>query len=321
MSIKYCVPPRDFVEMRSRPFTSEDRTASSGTLSLCANSTSYYVLIRCTMNEIEIFKNEEFGEVRTLLVNDEPMFVGKDVALALGYSKPENALSTHVDKDDKTITLIQGSGSNYKSNTTLINESGVYSLIFSSKLPKAKAFKHWVTSEVLPAIRKTGGYIVTKQDDTPETIMARAVLIAQNTLKKMDEKLAEAKNEIARQHDRIGTLEGHLKYNIEEVKKLTPDAEYTRKTLTSTTSWNTNVIAKEIGLSAVTLNKRLQGLGIQYKEHGVWVLTHKYQNEGYTKTNTYNYPKSDGTLGTRIQTEWTEKGRRFIHELYNKGRI
>ena len=123
------------------------------------------------------------------------------------------------------------------------------------------------------------------------------------------------------QHDRIGTLEGHLKYNMEEVKKLTPDAEYTRKTLSSTTSWNTNIIAKELGLSAVTLNKRLQGLGIQYKEHGVWVLTHKYQNKGYTKTSTYNYPKSDGTLGTRIQTEWTEKGRRFIHELCDKGRI
>lgn len=163
--------------------------------------------------------------------------------------------------------------------------------------------------------------MVTKQDDTPESIMARAVLIAQNALKKRDEELAEANNQIARQQDRIGTLEGHLKYNIEEVKKLTPDAEYTRKPLTSTTSWNTNVIAKEIGLSAVMLNKRLQGLGIQYKEHGVWVLTHKYQSEGYTKTNTYNCPKSDGTLGTRIQTEWTKKGRRFIHELYDKGRI
>ena len=197
----------------------------------------------------------------------------------------------------------------------------VYRLGFKANNEVAQSFQEKLADEILPAIRKTGGYMISKADDTPELIMARAILIAQNTLKKRDEELAEAKNKIAMQHDRIGTLEGHLKYNMEEVKRLTPDAEYTRKTLSSTTSWNTNIIAKEIGLSAVTLNKRLQGLGIQYKEHGVWVLTHKYQDNGYTKTRTYNYPKSDGTLGTRIQTEWTEKGRRFIHELSDAGRI
>ena len=108
---------------------------------------------------------------------------------------------------------------------------------------------------------------------------------------------------------------------MEKVKEVTPDAEYARKTFSSTTSRTPNVIAKEIGLSAVTLNKRLQGIGIQYKEHGVWILTHKYQNRGYTKTATYNFIKSDGSVGSRIQTEWTEKGRRFIHELSDAGRI
>nr|DAP95109.1 MAG TPA: repressor domain protein [Caudoviricetes sp.] len=271
------------------------------------------------MNEIQVFKNGEFGEVRTLVVNNEPMFVGRDVALALGYKDTVNALKSHVDEEDKKGWQIT-TPSRGTQNATVINESGVYSLVFSSKLPDAKKFKHWVTSEVLPSIRKHGAYMteqtLNKALTSPDFLIQLAT-----QLKTEQEKLAEAKNEIARQHDRIGTLEGHLKYNMEEVKKLTPDAEYTRKTLTSTTSWNTNVIAKEIGMSAVTLNKRLQGLGIQYKEHGVWVLTHKYQNERYTKTNTYNYPKSDGTLGTRIQTEWTEKGRRFIHELYDKGRI
>ena len=271
------------------------------------------------MNEIEIFKNEEFGEVRTLVVNNEPMFVGSNVATILGYSNPQKAIRDHVDDDDKLTERIVLSGQNRE--VIIVNESGLYSLILSSKLPTAKKFKHWVTSEVLPAIRKNGGYMVSKPDDTPEIIMARAILIAQNTLKKRDEELAEANNQLARQHDRIGTLEGHLKYNIEEVKKLTPDAEYTLKTLSSTTSWNTNIIAKEIGLSAVTLNKRLQGLGIQYKEHGVWVLTHKYQDKGYTKTSTYSFLKQDGSVGSRIQTEWTEKGRRFIHELCDKGRI
>lgn len=271
------------------------------------------------MDEIEIFKNEEFGEVRTLVVNNEPMFVGKDVALALGYKDTVNALKSHVDEEDKMGWQIT-TPSRGTQNATVINESGVYSLVFSSKLPDAKKFKHWVTSEVLPSIRKHGAYM-TKQTLSKALTSPDFLIQLATQLKAEQEKLAKANNQIAWQHDRIGTLEGHLKYNIEEVKKLTPDAEYTRKTLTSTTSWNTNVIAKEIGLSAVTLNKRLQGLGIQYKEHGVWVLTHKYQDKGYTKTSTYNYTKSDGTLGTRIQTEWTEKGRRFIHELYDKGRI
>ena len=103
--------------------------------------------------EIQIFKNDRFGEVRTMVINDEPWFVGKDVAMMLGYAKPENAIATHVDSEDKTTTLIQGTGSNYKSKTMFINESGLYSLILSSKLPQAKEFKRWVTSEVLPQIR------------------------------------------------------------------------------------------------------------------------------------------------------------------------
>ena len=110
------------------------------------------------MNEITVFNNDEFGSIRTWVVDDEPWFVGKDIATILGYAKPENAIANHVDDEDKTSTLIQGSGSNYKSKAILINESGLYSLILSSKLPSAKKFKRWVTGEVLPSIRKTGSY-------------------------------------------------------------------------------------------------------------------------------------------------------------------
>ena len=109
-------------------------------------------------NEVQIFESAEFGKVRTIVKDGEPYFIGKDVADILGYAKPENAIATHVDEEDKTSTLIQGTGSNYKSKAIIINESGVYALIFGSKLPKAKQFKRWVTSEVLPAIRKTGSY-------------------------------------------------------------------------------------------------------------------------------------------------------------------
>ena len=106
-----------------------------------------------------IFESPEFGALRTLRMNGEQWFVGRDVAAALGYAKPENALSTHVDREDKTTTLIQGNGSNYKSKTTIINESGLYSLVLSSKLESARKFKRWVTSEVLPSIRRHGAYM------------------------------------------------------------------------------------------------------------------------------------------------------------------
>lgn len=110
-------------------------------------------------NMIKMFNNGKFGSIRTVVLNDEPYFVAKDIAVALGYAKPENAITNHVDLEDKTTTLIQGTGSNYKSKAVIINESGLYSLIFGSKLKDAKQFKHWVTSEVLPTIRKTGGYV------------------------------------------------------------------------------------------------------------------------------------------------------------------
>lgn len=127
------------------------------------------------METVKIFTNPIFGNVRVTEINGDPFFVGKDVAIILGYAKPENAISAHVDEDDKTSTLIRGNGSNYKSKTILINESGVYSLVFSSKLPMAKSFKHWITSDVIPSIRKYGLYapddVVDKMLNDPDTMI------------------------------------------------------------------------------------------------------------------------------------------------------
>ena len=123
------------------------------------------------MNKLQVFKNENLGEIRTIIINNEVWFVGKDVARILGYAKPENAISTHIDNEDKTTTLIQGIGSNYKSKAVIINESGLYSLILSSKLPRAKEFKRWVTSEILPQIRKNGYY-----SSSPEDFLKQAIL-------------------------------------------------------------------------------------------------------------------------------------------------
>lgn len=147
------------------------------------------------MNEIKIFENVEFGAIRTVEIKNEPWFVGKDVAEVLGYSDTSRAVFDHVDKEDKTSLVIQQSGSNYKANTTIINESGLYSLILSSKLPKAKEFKRWVTSEVLPAIRKTGGYINGSESMSDDEIMARALLMAQKTIENNKARISQLESD------------------------------------------------------------------------------------------------------------------------------
>lgn len=142
------------------------------------------------MNELQVFKNQEFGSVRTLTLNDEPWFVGKDVAEALGYSKARNAIATHIDSEDKKDAPIQGTLGGVQ-EMTVINESGLYSLVLSSKLPSAKKFKRWVTSEVLPALRKTGQYQV--KELSGQELMAKALIEAQSVLAAKDKVIEEMK--------------------------------------------------------------------------------------------------------------------------------
>lgn len=150
------------------------------------------------MNELKIFQSPQFGTIRTLTVDNEPWFVGKDVAEILGYSNTRKALNDHVDDEDKGVTKCDTLGG--AQEMTIINESGLYSLILLSKLPKAKEFKRWVTSEVLPTIRKTGGYIAGANEMSDEEIMAKALLIGKRTieqqirsyLKNMDCRLSQA---------------------------------------------------------------------------------------------------------------------------------
>lgn len=152
-------------------------------------------------SEIKIFKHPEFGSIRATEQNGEPWFVAKDIAERLGYSNPNEAIQDHVDEEDKlnskTLSSLGQRGG------WLINESGLYSLVLSSKLPNAKKFKRWVTSEVLPAIRRTGGYIAAKEDDTPEEIMARALLIANETIQRQKEHLERANAKIEQDKPKV----------------------------------------------------------------------------------------------------------------------
>ena len=255
------------------------------------------------MDEIQIFKSKEFGNVRTLMFNNEPYLVGKDVAVALGYAKPENALSAHVDDEDKTITLIQGSGSNYKSNTTIINESGLYSLVFSSQLPTAKKFKRWVTSEVLPALRKNGGYIVATSEDTPDLIMARALQVAQATIDRHKKQLELANERIA--------LQG------EQLKSQAPKVEYYDQVLQSEGTMTTTQLAMSLGMTANTLNKKLCNAGIQFRQSGMYILHAPYSSYNLTSVRSYPYMTSDGRTLTKQYLVWNERGKQFVTMLRN----
>ncbi len=140
---------------------------------------------------LKIFSNKEFGEIRAVTIDNEPWFVGKDVAESLGYSNARDTISKHVDKEDKGVAKCDTLGG--KQNLSVINESGLYALIFGSKLDSAKKFKHWVTSEVLPSIRKNGGYVSNQENLTNEQILANAMLVAQNVIAEKEKQITEMK--------------------------------------------------------------------------------------------------------------------------------
>jgi anti-repressor protein len=148
------------------------------------------------MNELKVFNSPEFGQVRTFDKDGEPWFVGKDVAIILGYERTADAIRAHVDEDDKGVGEIQTPGG--KQKIVIINESGLYSLVLSSKLPTAKKFKHWITSEVLPAIRKTGGYIANAETMTDAEIMSKALLIAKQTIDNREQRIHSLELETGR---------------------------------------------------------------------------------------------------------------------------
>lgn len=235
------------------------------------------------MNEVQLF-NFENHEVRSLLLNNEPWFVGKDVAEVLGYAKPLNAIAQHVDKDD---SLKQGLTDSLgrQQKTIFVNESGLYALIFGSKLESAQKFKRWVTSEVLPALRKTGQYQVKELSGSE--LMAKALIEAQSVL--------AAKDKV-----------------IEEMK---PKASYYDVILNCKGLLATSVIAKDYGWSAIRLNEYLHKKGIQFKQGKTWLLYQKYATEGYASTKTHEHLGNDGTNHANVHTYWTQKGRRFIYDL------
>ena len=213
---------------------------------------------------IQIFTSDIFGEIRTCQVNNQIMFVGKDVAQALGYSNTRDALSKHVDAEDKLESQIATSGQ--RRAIILINESGLYSLILSSQLPQAKAFKRWVTSEVLPAIRQTGRYELTSK----------------------------------------------------ELRLLGAKADYCDEVLLSVDCVTTTQVAKELGMTGSELYRWLIALSIIYWQSGEYMLYADFARMGYAKSRTHSRRNRLGIWHTERYLVWTEEGRKFLHEVFEK---
>lgn len=236
------------------------------------------------MNEIFNFHGQD---VRTVTINNEPYFVGKDVAEVLGYTNPRQALKSHVDEDDKGVSKFDTLGG--KQDLVIINESGLYCLILSSKLPQAKEFKRWVTSEVLPTIRKHGLYATDQLLNDPDLAIA-----AFQALK--DERAKVVK------------LEAELALVQEQ-------ARYFDIILESKGAVRVTQIAADYGMSARKFNAILHDLGVQYKVNGQWILYKKHIGKGYVDSSTFDYKDKNGQDQVNMTTTWTQKGRLFLYEL------
>lgn len=252
--------------------------------------------VKKKMNELKIFKNEEFGDIRTVQINNETYFVGKDIADALGYVDSFGALKKHVMEEDKLLCQINSAGQ--RREVTIINESGVYALIFGSKLESAKRFKHWVTSEILPSIRKTGGYIEGQETMTDSELIAKALLVAQRQL--------EERNK--------------------QIEQMQPKAIFADAVAASKTSILIGDLAKLISQNGVQIGqKRL----FEYlRENGFLIKsgssknmpTQRYVEQGLFEIKESNVQNPDGSIRITMTTKVTGKGQvYFVNKFLKEG--
>lgn len=251
---------------------------------------------------VTTFNSAQFGDLRTHQTeNGNVWFCLNDIAKALELSNPRDLVKRLNSKGVDTIDTPTLGGNQLM---TYIDEPNLYRCIFQSRKSEAEQFQGWVFEEVLPSIRKTGGYLSTTHEDTPELIMAKALRLAQATIEKRQRELEQVKECVALQ--------------AEQLKQSAPKAEAFEKYIDSTCYISANQIAKEYGWGAVTLNKHLHELGIQYKQCDQWLLYSQYDNNGYTVSRPYTFVNKEGEVINRMSTYWTAKGREFIHSVLYK---
>ena len=272
---------------------------------------------------VMVFECSEFGCIRILTdEKGEPQFCGKDVCNALGYVQADKAIARHVDEDDRTKRTVstpiisQGKATcRFKRIQMLfVNESGFYALVLGSKLPTAQRFKHWVTSVVLPQIRKTGGFIPLHEGESDEAVVRKTEEILRKTLREKDSFIAQQNKLICEQKVLLGQKNRQIAEQDVEIDRLLPKALYADSVLESISCYTTTQIAKELGMTAQELNRWLCAERIQYYQSGQYMLYADYAHRGLAKSRThYDLFVGRATVLTRMYLVWTEKGREFIH--------
>lgn len=252
------------------------------------------------MNEIvNVLKQSELcgQQFNVYGTPDEPLFKAKDVANLLQLTNVTDMIS-RVDSEELTkFNLGSQAG-----ETWFLTEDGLYEVLMQSRKPIAKQFKKGVKT-ILKEIRKHGGYIAERQDETPEDLMARALQVANETLKRKEARLKQ--------------LEDTNKEQEQQLAAAAPKVEYVDKVLQSVNTYTVQQIAKELDTTANKLYAFLSEKKVLFKQSGTWLLNSRYNGKGYAKTRTYQYTRNDGTSGTKTYTVITEAGRAFIHKIYN----
>lgn len=258
-------------------------------------------------NPIKVLKQTELlGRQFTVYGTVEnPLFKAKDIATIIEHPNITRMLSL-VDDDEKGVNQLLTPGGNQQ--VWMLTEGGLYEVLMQSRKPIAKQFKKGV-KQILHEVRTTGGYISTNQNDTPEEIMARALTIAQATLAKREERLKQLEAQTEQQQVTIELQD-------KEIKEAAPKVTYYNNHLQSVNTLTSTQIAKQIGMDAEKLHKKLKEAGIIYRQSGQWLLHSPYSTWGLHSTRTQTYTRSDGSIGTNVYTVWTERGRRFIIALY-----
>ena len=242
------------------------------------------------MGDLKIWENPEFGELRTVEMNGEPWMVGKDVATALGYKNPRDAIARHVDAEDKGV--VKHDTPSGEQEMVIINESGLYSLVLGSKLPTAKKFKRWVTNEVLPSIRKTGGYIAGQDQLTPEELMAKALQVANKTLAEREARISAL------------TVQNAI---------MAPKAEYFDELVDRNTLTSFRDTAKELGIKPKAFVEWLLDKKFIFRDQKGKLMPREGKGDGLFEVKE---AKNDKTQWSGVQTLVTPKGRETFRLLY-----
>lgn len=273
---------------------------------------------------IQIFSNPQFGEIRTVGTADKPLFCLSDLCKAVELTNP-SSVKQRLEKEDTQLVDLHALNGGQEiignSVATFVTETGFYEVLLASSSPKVRPFRRWITGEVLPSIRKTGGYIAATNDMTDEEIMAKALLVAQSTIERRDQRIKELETANKQQQARLEQASCQIVEMSKDIDVMKPKAEYYDMILNNKSTVLTTSIAQDYGMTAIAFNKVLSNLGIQRKVAGQWILYTQYIKKGYMQSKPITITRRSGMKEVKYNSEWTQAGRIFLYDILKKNGI